>query len=135
MSNENKNGSYKFDNMTVHYKNNVLHREDGPAIEHVNGTKEWYVNGELHREDGPAIEFDGGQKRWFKNGKLHREDGPAVEFSHGQHEGLWYLNGKQCTEQEHSAATDRSKVATNIKSINSKLANGADNSSNTLKLK
>lgn len=32
-----------------------LHRDDGPAIEHINGTKEWYINGELHREDGPAV--------------------------------------------------------------------------------
>ena len=31
-----------------YYLNNVLHREDGPAIEHFNGGKQWYKNGECH---------------------------------------------------------------------------------------
>jgi len=31
-----------------------LHREDGPAVEWYNGSKEWYKNAKLHREDGPA---------------------------------------------------------------------------------
>jgi len=31
-----------------------LHREDGPAVENVNG-KFYYINDELHREDGPAV--------------------------------------------------------------------------------
>ena len=68
------------------------HREDGPAIECVNGTKEWYINGKLHREDGPAIEYANGTKKWYINGKLHREDGPAVECANG--DKYWYLNGK-----------------------------------------
>ena len=45
-----------------YYVNNVLHREDGPAIEYASGTKEWYMNGKLHREDGPAIEYVNGEK-------------------------------------------------------------------------
>jgi hypothetical protein len=36
--------------------NNKFHRTDGPAIEYVNGDKEWYINGMCHREDGPAVE-------------------------------------------------------------------------------
>ncbi len=66
-----------------HYVHNgsaiLLHREDGPAIERANGTREWYLNGELHREDGPAIEEANGTTRWFLNGKLHRVGGPAHE--------------------------------------------------------
>ena len=31
-----------------YYVNNVLHREDGPAVEYVNGTKIWYLNGKLY---------------------------------------------------------------------------------------
>ena len=27
------------------FLNNKLHREDGPAIEYVNGNKEWWLNG------------------------------------------------------------------------------------------
>ncbi len=48
---------------------NILHREDGPAIEWANGTKYWYLNDQLHREDGPAIEYVGGSKEWYLNGK------------------------------------------------------------------
>ncbi len=70
-----------------------LHREDGPAIEHPNGTKEWYVNGKLHRVGGPAIEHPNGSKLWYDNGKRHREDGPAIIYSNGGK--LWYLNGIQ----------------------------------------
>ena len=56
------------------------------------GTKRWYLNGELHREDGPAIEGLNGYKSWYLNGKLHREDGPAIEGLDGYKE--WYLKGE-----------------------------------------
>jgi hypothetical protein len=29
-----------------YYLDNILHREDGPAIEHTNGYKAWYLNGD-----------------------------------------------------------------------------------------
>ena len=44
-----------------------LHREDGPACEWADGTKEWWLNDQLHREDGPAIERANGTKLWYKN--------------------------------------------------------------------
>ena len=34
-----------------------------------NGTQWWYKNDELHREDGPAVIYADGTKRWFLNGK------------------------------------------------------------------
>lgn len=74
----------------IYYLNGRYHREDGPAIIHPSGDKEWYLNGELHREDGPAVENTDGHKEWFINGKRHREDGPAVE--HGGLASVWYLN-------------------------------------------
>jgi len=42
-----------------------------------------YTNskGEWHRLDGPAIEYLDGGKEWWINGKLSRVDGPAIEFS------------------------------------------------------
>ena len=61
--------------------NDKLHREDGPAVEYANGTKQWWFNGKRHREDGPAVEYTDGTKQWWFNGKLHREDGPAVEYA------------------------------------------------------
>ena len=33
------------------------------------GTKRWYLNDKLHREDGPAIEHVDGYKSWHLNGK------------------------------------------------------------------
>jgi hypothetical protein len=44
----------------------TLHREDGPAVEHTNGFKAWYINGLRHREDGPAIKYDSNiYQAWF----------------------------------------------------------------------
>jgi len=77
-----KNGCFTNTNGSkYYYKNNLLHRKDGPAIEFANGSKEWYQNGLLHREDGPAVELVNGDKQWLQNGLLHRIDGPAVEYS------------------------------------------------------
>jgi hypothetical protein len=77
---------------------NILHRENGPAVEWDSGSKSWYLNGQLHRVDGPAIEYADGEKWWYVNGEKHRENGPAIEFVDGVKR--WYLNGKQYSEQE-----------------------------------
>jgi hypothetical protein len=81
-----------YDNKKWYNKDGKLHREDGPAIEWINGNRTWYFNGKLHREDGPAIEYANGDKKWYFNDRCHREDGPAIERVNG-HKG-WYLNGK-----------------------------------------
>lgn len=57
--------------------------------EHSNGAN-WYLNNEQHRENGPAIECVNGSKFWFKHDKLHRENGPAVILSDGTEE--YWLN-------------------------------------------
>ena len=51
-----------------------LHREDGPAVEWSNGTKEWWIDDKRHREDGPAIEYADGAKSWYINDKHLTED-------------------------------------------------------------
>jgi len=33
------------------------------------GTKRWILNGKLHREDGPAIEYVNGPKYWWYHGE------------------------------------------------------------------
>jgi hypothetical protein len=70
---------------------NLRHREDGPAVIAMSGTKEWWVNGKRHREDGPAAIFRNGKKEWWLNGLLHREDGPAIERPNG--DKFWYRHG------------------------------------------
>ena len=49
-----------------------LHREDGPAVENVNG-KFYYINGEKHRENGPAIEYADGDKFYYINDRYLSE--------------------------------------------------------------
>jgi len=73
------------------------------------GTKVWNLpNGDYHRENGPAIEYVGGSKHWYINGERHREDGPAIETSKGI-KG-WYINGKQYTEKEYKYKTRSRKL-------------------------
>jgi hypothetical protein len=55
------------------------------------GTKLWYKDDKLHREDGPAVKHDDGRTRWFLNGRLHRADGPALERVDGSTE--WWYKG------------------------------------------
>jgi hypothetical protein len=59
----NKFGKYWFN------ENSAFHREDGPAVEYIDGDQEWYINGKLHREDGPAVVWANGYKVWYYNGK------------------------------------------------------------------
>ena len=54
-------------------ENNEYHREDGPAMEFVNGNKFWYKNDLLHREDGPAREYSSGKKEYWYNDKKYSE--------------------------------------------------------------
>lgn len=54
-------------------EDDLLHREDGPAIAHSSGTKMWYINNKLHRMDGPAIEYFDGVKVWYFNDTYARE--------------------------------------------------------------
>ena len=78
------------------YIDGKLHRVDGPAIERANGTKEWFVDGERHRTDGPAIEYYEGSKVWWVDNKLHRIDGPAYEDSDGSKE--WWVDGMRLSK-------------------------------------
>jgi hypothetical protein len=61
--------------------NGKLHREDGPAIEHITGYQEWWFNGERHRVDGPAIIDPITQKQdWWYQGKWARDVRTQEEF-------------------------------------------------------
>ena len=54
----------------LHYKDDKLHREDGPAVVYWNGTVEYWVEGKLHREDGPAIIYSTGDAEYWINGEF-----------------------------------------------------------------
>jgi hypothetical protein len=53
-----------------YWKDNLLHREDGPAVEYPDGYKAYIQNGLYHREDGPAIIQENGIKNWYLIGKI-----------------------------------------------------------------
>ena len=57
------------------------------------GTKKCYRNGVLHRDNGPAVEKSTGDRLWYRDGKFHRTDGPAIEGNDGFI--AWFLNGKK----------------------------------------
>ena len=75
---------------------NKFHREDGPAVIHLNGDMEWWLHNKLHREDGPAIIRPDGDMDWWLNHKLHREDGPAIIRPNGDME--WWIEGNKIKE-------------------------------------
>ena len=115
------------DGTVVYYigdrRDNIFHREDGPAIKSPNGDEEWYYEGVRHRDGGPAVKDRWGEY-WFSNGlvhrdgapavirksrdgltseywnygQLHREDGPAIVRADGAKE--WYLFGKRITQNK-----------------------------------
>jgi hypothetical protein len=77
------------------------------------GDKTYWKNKEmtiLHREDGPAIEWVDGYKEWRINGKRHREDGPAYEGADGTK--FWYLNDEKLTEREFLLKTAKEIILT-----------------------
>jgi hypothetical protein len=57
------------------------------------GTQSWYLNELLHREDGPAIIYPDGTQYWFLNDQLHREGGPAITWANGTQE--WWVRGER----------------------------------------
>ena len=65
------------------------------------GNVRWHKDAKcdiLHRENGPAVEWANGVRSWYQNGKRHRTDGPAVEYPTGSKS--WYINGEELTEAE-----------------------------------
>jgi len=102
------------------------HREnDLPAIERVNGTKEWWLNGKLHRDnDLPAYEHVGGDKAWYVNGECHRTNGPAVEYADG--DKYWWLEGIRYTEEKYNEKVKKYKTEDkeNINSYSQEYLNG-----------
>ena len=67
---------------TIRYYNeqNRSHREDGPAIEYIDGHKFWLIDSLLHRVDGPAMEYPNRDKYYFIMGRhLSYEDWLAIK--------------------------------------------------------
>lgn len=81
------------------FKNNLLDREDGPAIISKDGSEYWYKNGKQHRKEGPTATHPNGSKYWHKDGKQHHENGPAIIRGDGSVE--YFLNDKRIKEEDY----------------------------------
>ena len=72
-------------------KQGLLHRKNGPAVEHANGSKEWYFDGLLHCEVGPAIEYADGYKEWWLKGNRYNTE---TEWKKAK----WHFGLKESTD-------------------------------------
>ncbi len=64
----------------------------------------WYKDDKLHREDGPAVIIFSGERIWYNHGKVHRIDGPAVEGTIGDGNIIlnkWYYYDIEYDESKH----------------------------------
>jgi hypothetical protein len=95
-----KNGLVIENSDNFWYKDDLLHREDGPAAEYLDGDKCWYKEGKLHRIGYPAIEWNNGDKEWYVEGKLHREDGPAIDWRNGVKLWIYQDENMECSSTE-----------------------------------
>ena len=70
---------------------------------------EWRnLDDELHRENGPAMEYVNGDKYYWKDGLLHRLDGPAQEAASGSYKA-YFIEGKWYTEEQFLATIEKMK--------------------------
>jgi len=63
------------------------------------GITRYYKNDKLHRVNGPAEDDDSGYKSWWRNGRLHREDGPAIEYIISDFND-WYYYGIEAKNEK-----------------------------------
>ena len=57
----------KFDKTVNRYLQEAV-QPDGPVTD-TTGNKRWYKDDKLHRLDGPAVKWTNGAKEWYINGK------------------------------------------------------------------
>lgn len=92
------------DGIQMWFKNDLHHRDDGPAIITPEGDLGWFQYGKLHREDGPAFISKTGARIWLRNNRRHREDGPAVENVKGSPDE-WWIDGVRQFVFQHPVAS------------------------------
>lgn len=73
----------------LHFRDGLLHCDDGPALIDDQGNEAWFQSGLMHRVEGPALTRADGSYEFWSNGRRHRFDGPAVVGPDGSRE--WYL--------------------------------------------
>lgn len=73
-------------------KQSVIHSDDGPAVIHANGDKEWWTEG---RQCAPIVRANG-DKEWRKEGNLYRDnDMPTIVRANGDQEWMTVYHGTE----------------------------------------
>ena len=62
-----------------YYKDDKIHRDDGPAIILPVDSVKYFIEGKLHNENGPATISYLGMLEYYINGRRHNEKGPGIE--------------------------------------------------------
>jgi hypothetical protein len=75
-----------------------LHREDGPALVHKNGSVKWYRHGRRHRLGAPACVYVNGTRKWYEDGLRHRDGGPAATYPDGRR--IWFERGVEVRREQ-----------------------------------
>ena len=83
-----------------------LHRTDGPALIHANGSVKWYLHGKRHRIGGPACVYVNGTRKWYEDGKRHRYGGPAATYPDGRR--IWFDHGRRVRVERAEAGREAS---------------------------
>lgn len=113
-----KNGKVEENGTVLYYKNDLIHREDGPAMVTKENTKVWYKNGNIHSYDNqPAITCEDGFKAWYDTGLRHRSDGPAVIHPDGKF-SFYYLGYFAAEEEVFNLQAWRTEVEGLVAGIN-----------------
>jgi hypothetical protein len=91
------------------------HRIYGPAVRVLDKKYhlvEWYKEDKLHRLDGPArVHRD--NMFWYKEGKLHRLDGPAIIERAGPKQ--YWIEGQKLSPKEYKKEIARRKRKGSLK--------------------
>src|SRR5689334_3476395 len=83
-----------------------LHRADGPALIHANGSVKWYRHGVRHRDGAPACIYVNGTRKWYEDGVRHRDDGPAATYPDGRR--IWIVDGEVVKRERAEAGREAS---------------------------
>lgn len=68
------------------------------------GSTAWIKDGKVSRDNGPAVEFINGTEWYMKDGQFHRLDGPAITWAdRTENRYEYWVNGRQLTVDEFYA--------------------------------
>lgn len=71
------------DGIEFWYKNNLIHKDNGPAIIWPEGNEQWHKNGKRRRTNGPVMIYPNGKEEWRKSKRKRRTDAPAEIWPNG----------------------------------------------------